>query len=57
VVSPGLAPAILRRVSTALGILGLIVFIVCVVALAAGVTWTVVRLSPSPNKPKSEPPA
>ena len=32
---------------TALGLVGLAVFIVCVVALAAAVTWTVVRLTPS----------
>jgi hypothetical protein len=39
--------------ATALGLIGLVVFILCVVALAAGVTWTVVRLSPSPgSKPK-----
>jgi hypothetical protein len=52
----GLARAILRRVATALGLLGLVVFIVCVIALAAGVTWTVVRLSPSPGaKAKPQP--
>jgi hypothetical protein len=41
---------------TLLGLLGVAVFIVCVIALAAGVTWVVVRLSPSPNakKPKTE---
>jgi hypothetical protein len=34
-------------------LIGLVVFILCVIALAAGVTWTVVRLSPSPSsKPK-----
>ena len=39
--------------ATALGLIGVVVFIVCVIALAAGVTWTVVRLSPSPgSKPK-----
>jgi hypothetical protein len=36
-------------VATVLGLIGVVVFIVCVVALAAGVTWTVVRLSPSPG--------
>jgi hypothetical protein len=30
----------------ALGIVGIAVFIVCVIALAAGVTWLVVKLSP-----------
>jgi len=44
-------------VANVLGILGVVVFIVCVVALAAGVTWSVVRLSPAPgSKRKSEPP-
>ena len=32
---------------TALGLLGLVVYIACVVALAAAVTWTVVKLTPS----------
>jgi hypothetical protein len=36
-------------VATALGLLGVVLFIVIVVALAAGVTWLVVRLSPSPG--------
>jgi hypothetical protein len=40
---------------TVLGLIGLAVFIVCVVALAAGVTWLVVRLSPAPGgKPKPQ---
>ena len=39
-----------------LGLLGIVVFIVCVIALAAGVTWLVVRVSPKPgNKKKPEP--
>jgi hypothetical protein len=44
-------------VETALGLIGLVIFIICVVALAAAVTWTVVRLSPTPGgkKPKPEP--
>jgi len=29
-----------------LGLLGMIVFIVCVISLAAGMTWLVVRYSP-----------
>jgi hypothetical protein len=37
-------------VADVLGLLGIAVFCVCVVALAAGVTWLVVRLSPSPAK-------
>ena len=32
---------------TVLGLLGLLVYIVAIVALAAGVTWIVVKLSPS----------
>ena len=41
---------------TVLGLLGLAVFIVFVVSLAAGVTWAVVRFSPSPSsKPKPAP--
>ena len=45
---------------TALGLIGVAVFIVCVVALAAGVTWAVVRISPSPGskqKPADDSPA
>jgi hypothetical protein len=37
-------------VATVLGLIGLAIFIVCVIALAAGVTWTVVRLTPSPEE-------
>jgi hypothetical protein len=32
--------------ATVLGLLGLLLFIVCVIALAAGVTWLVVKISP-----------
>ena len=32
---------------TVLGLIGLLVYIVGIVALAAGVTWIVVKLSPS----------
>ena len=32
-----------------LGLLGILLFIACVIGLAAGVTWLVVRLSPLPN--------
>ncbi len=35
-----------------LGLLGLVVFILGVIALAAGVTWTVVRISPTPGAKK-----
>jgi hypothetical protein len=36
-----------------LGLLGIAVFIPCVVALAAGVTWLVVRVSPNPATKKT----
>ena len=38
---------------TALGLIGVAIFIPCVVGLAAGVTWLVVKLSPAPNSKKS----
>jgi hypothetical protein len=41
-------------VSTVLGLIGIAVFIACVVALAAGVTWVVVRVSPNPSKKKQK---
>jgi hypothetical protein len=40
-------------VDTVLGLVGIAIFIPCVIALAAGVTWLVVRLSPSPDKKKT----
>jgi hypothetical protein len=43
-------------VYTILGLIGFAVFIVCVIALAAGVTWLVVRISPLPKTgDKAEP--
>jgi len=42
--------------STALGLLAFVVFIVAIIAVAAGVTWVVVRFSPS-KKPDAPPPA
>jgi hypothetical protein len=36
-------------VDKALGLLGVLVFIPCVIALAAAVTWAVVRLTPKPK--------
>jgi hypothetical protein len=36
-------------VDTALGLLGLIVFVVCVIALAASISWLVVKVSPKPK--------
>jgi hypothetical protein len=34
-----------------LGLLGLVIFIPCVIALAAAMTWLVVRITPSGKKP------
>ena len=43
-------------VATALGLIGVLGFIAFVIALAASVTWAVVKISPSPgSKPKPEP--
>jgi hypothetical protein len=39
-------------VKTALGLIGIVLFIVGVLALAALVTWTVVKLTPQRQKPK-----
>ena len=39
-----------------LGLIGIIVFIACVIGLAAGVTWLVVRVSPSPDKKQKRTP-
>jgi Mn2+/Fe2+ NRAMP family transporter len=49
-------------VETVLGLIGMAVFIVCVIALAASVTWLVVKISPNPEekrarKAAAEPPA
>jgi hypothetical protein len=41
--------------STVLGLLAFIVFIVLVIALAAAVTWLVVRLSPAKKQPDAAP--
>jgi hypothetical protein len=38
---------------TVLGIIGIAAFIAAIVALAAGVTWVVVRVSPAPSSKKS----
>jgi hypothetical protein len=39
-------------VSTAFGLIGFVLYVVVIVGLAAGVTWVVVRLTPSKSKPK-----
>ena len=41
--------------STVLGLIGLIAFVVAVISLAAGVTWLVVRLFPQQEKKKPQP--
>jgi hypothetical protein len=41
-------------VSTVLGLIGVAVFIVCVITIAAGVTWVVVKVSPAPAKKPEE---
>jgi hypothetical protein len=40
----------MESMSTVLGLIGLLVFIACVIALAAGVTAAVVRISPTREK-------
>jgi hypothetical protein len=40
-------------VENVLGVLGILVFCVCIVALAAGVTWVVIKVSPSPGAKKA----
>jgi hypothetical protein len=46
-------------VDTILGLIGVVVWIVCVIALAASVTWAVVRLLPGekPSTPGDDAPA
>jgi hypothetical protein len=39
---------------TILGLIGILVWIAAVMALAAGVTWAVIRLSPSGRDKKPE---
>jgi hypothetical protein len=41
--------------ATALGLAGLVLFIVCVIALAAAVTWAVVKLSPQRREKPAAP--
>jgi hypothetical protein len=41
---------------TVLGLIGIVVFCTCVIALAAAVTWSVVKLLPAKQpKPPAEP--
>jgi hypothetical protein len=41
-------------VNTFLGLLGLALFIPCVIAFAALITWVVVRVSPTRTQPKAD---
>ena len=41
-----------KVVETVLGLVGLALFIVGVIALAAGVTWAVVKITPAEKRPK-----
>jgi len=43
-------------VANVLGLFGILVFIIVMIALAAGVTWVVVRVSPDPNKKRAAQP-
>ncbi|HKF15569.1 MAG TPA: hypothetical protein VKB13_10110 [Gaiellaceae bacterium] len=38
-----------------LGLIGMVIFIVATIALAAGVTWLVVKITPSEPKKKPAP--
>jgi hypothetical protein len=42
-------------IANILGLLGIVVFIVCLIALSASVTWLVVRISPKPGSKKTKP--
>jgi len=43
--------------TTVLGLVGIVLFCICVIALAAGVTWLVVKLSPAKKAKPTEPTA
>jgi hypothetical protein len=40
-------------VASALGLVGFVVFIAGVIAIAAGITWLVVKVSPTPGSKQS----
>ncbi|HEV2902205.1 MAG TPA: hypothetical protein VGW30_02985 [Gaiellaceae bacterium] len=40
---------------TVLGLIGMVIFIVGTIALAAGVTYAIVRISPTKRREKSSP--
>jgi hypothetical protein len=39
---------------TVLGLLGLVVFSACIIAIAAACTWAVVKLSPARNSQRTQ---
>jgi hypothetical protein len=39
---------------TVLGLIGMVIFIVATIALAAGITWIVVKVTPSAPRKKPE---
>jgi len=41
-------------VSSVLGLIAFVVYVLAIVGLAAGITWVVVRLTPPSRKPKSQ---
>jgi hypothetical protein len=40
---------------TVLGLIGMVLFIVATISLAAGITWVVVKVTPSGPRKKPEP--
>jgi hypothetical protein len=44
-------------VDTLLGLLGLAVYVVCVILIAAAITWAVVRITPTGDSKETETPA
>jgi len=40
---------------TVLGLLGLVVYIACAIALAAALTWAVIKFLPTPGGSKDKP--
>jgi hypothetical protein len=44
-------------VGTVLGLIGMVFFIVAVISLAAGVTWLVVKITPTVPRKKRQAPA
>jgi hypothetical protein len=44
-------------VAAVLGIVGLILFIACVIAMAAAITWVVIKVTPDKKRKKPSEPA